>query len=199
MGFNFTNETDRKLFDSIISEQIEIYGLDIQYQVVNYDENKDKLYNEDTLPNITSVHDMKAYTTVIVNELFNFNKFGSFQSPDVVELFISQTKFKEIVGEDEEPHEGDLVFIKYTNRMWQVSSVHRENTLFLQKEFTWKLVLNAANNIGGTVNDDIIDDVALSDFLSGSIDFDDNEFIDNEVDNVVVTKSGDEPIFGSFE
>lgn len=185
MPFNFTNSPDRALFEEVFKEAIDIYGIEIEYWIVEFDEAKDRLYAEDTKANITENYDMMAYGEYI-NEEFLLTKFG-IQSSDIFEIVLSKSKFEEIAGDGAEPKSGDRVYVKYMDRIFTVTEAKEEDNIYLQKKFSWKLVLNPSNLDGMEVTDNIgVPDIEIEEAV-----FDDNSLIDELDDDVVVEKTDD--------
>lgn len=193
MSFNFTNSPDRALYEQTLSESIDIFGIDIEYWVVEFDDNKDNLYREDTKPIITERHIMKAQAEYLVTEDFLLTKFG-LQSNDIFEIIISKSKFEEIVGEGAEPKSGDKVKILYHDRIFTVAEAKEEDNIFLQQKFSWKLILNPANHDGIEVTDEIgVPNIEIEEPL-----FDDTDLIEALDDDIVVEKDGDVSPFGEW-
>jgi len=170
MAFDFDNcPQDRALYQGILTEAIEIFGISIQYWRADRDPEKDLLYTEDAYPNISKKFDMKAYPGsdgVLMKEIYNFGKFG-FQSPDQTDLYITRTQFESAYGEYATPRAGDFILIKYmgeditvedgTNhgRVFYISSVEQEDHIFLQHKHTYRIHLVHADSEGASVNPEI--------------------------------------------
>ena len=93
MAFDFNNNQDRAVFEKALAESVNIYGIAVQYLVVDFDEEKDELYSEDTKPLITAKYDMQMYGELI-QEDFLLSRFG-LQSDDSIELTIPKSTFEE--------------------------------------------------------------------------------------------------------
>lgn len=193
MPFNFTNNSDRALFEEVFKEAVDIFGIDIEYWVVEFDETKEELYAEDSKPLITEKYDMKAYGEYIQEE-FLLTKFG-LQSSDIFEIVLSKTKFEETVGDNAEPKSGDRVYVNYMDRIFTVAEAKEEDNIYLQRKYSWKLVLNPTD-FNGT---EVTENIGVPDYEEESPLFDDNDLIDELDDDVVVEKEGDTNPWGDFE
>ena len=192
--WNFTSNNDRALYENTLAESISIFGLDIEYCIVNFDENKDKLYAEDSKPTITARYLMKAQSEYIQDESYMLTKFG-IQTTDTMELIVSKSTFIEIVGEDSFPKSGDRVRIVYLDRWFTVASAKEDDNVFLQQKFSWKLELNPLDLIGAEVTPDI----GIPDFEEMDGVFDDNDLIDSLVDGVIIEEEDDKSPWGTWE
>jgi len=102
--------------------------------------------------------------------------------------------FEEVAGDDEAPHEGDFIFLKYSERIMQIAEVKDDANIFLENKFSYKLILRAADITGEEVTPNIgIDD--LEDFAP---DLDDTEIISDAADAIVVEKPDDLSPFGEW-
>lgn len=194
MSFNFTNNPDRSVYENTLAESIEIFGISIEYLMVEYDETKEKLYAEDSKPIITEKYLMKAQAEYLGSEDFMLTKFG-LQSTDNMELTISKSKFEEIVGDGAEPKSGDRVKVIYQDRIYTVAEAKEESNIFLQKKFSWLLILNPTDFIGAEVTPNI----GVPDYEEEPPLFDDNDLIDELGDDIVVEKTDDASPWGDFE
>ena len=194
MPFDFTSTNDRAVFENTLSEAIDIFGIDIEYWVVEFDETKEELYAEDSKPIITEKYSMKASAEYLASEDFMLTKFG-LQSTDTMELVIPKSKFEEIVGDGAEPKSGDRIKVIYQDRIYTVAEAKEESNIFLQKKFSWLLILNPTDFIGAEVTPNI----GVPDYEEEPPLFDDNDLIDELDDDVVVEKTGDTSPWGDFE
>jgi hypothetical protein len=194
MSFNFTNTPDRAVYENTLAESIEIFGISIEYLVVEYDETKEKLYAEDSKPHTTARYLMKAQAEYLGSEDFMLTKFG-LQSSDQMELVISKSKFEEIVGDGAEPKSGDRVYITYQDRYYTVADAKEESNIFLQRKFSWMLILNPTDLIGAEVTPNI----GVPDYEDEEDIFNDNDLIDELDDDIVVEKTDDVNPFGDWE
>lgn len=193
MAFNFSNNPDRALFEEVFKEAIDIYGIDIEYWVVEFNTEKDKLYAEDTKALVTEKYNMKAYGTYI-DEQFILSKFG-IQSSDIFEIVLSKSKFEEIVGDGASPKSGDKCYVNYMDRIFTVTETQEEENIYLQEKFSWKLVLNPSDYDGMEVTPNIgVPDMEAEDAV-----FDDNSIIDELEENIVVDKENDSNPWGDYE
>ena len=194
MPFDFTSTNDRAVFENTLSEAIDIFGIDIEYWVVEFDETKEELYAEDSKPLITEKYSMKASAEYLASEDFMLTKFG-LQSTDTMELVIPKSKFEEIVGDGAEPKSGDRIKVIYQDRIYTVAEAKEESNIFLQKKFSWLLILNPTD-FNGT---EVTPNIGVPDYEDEPPIFDDNDLIDELDDDIVVEKTDDVNPWGDFE
>ena len=161
MGFNFKGNNERKLYQSLITEAIEIWGIQIEYWRANRDPEKDKLYAEDTNPSFVDKFPMKAYFDKYFMEQYNMNKFG-FQSPDATDMYISHDQWHKEMGEDTTPRAGDFVWLEYNNRVFIITTIEQEDHVFLQQKHTYRIHMVSAEVEGGTLTEMTSGDEALA-------------------------------------
>jgi hypothetical protein len=209
MAFKFDSISEKKLYQSVITEAIKISGYDCEYWRADRDKTKDKLYSEDSHPNFVTKFPIRCQFDVI-NEVYMFNKFG-FQSPDAMDIYISHQQFKNAMGGDYDPdtvqptitpRAGDFIWVKYQNRVYIITTVEQENNVFLQEKNTYRLHVTAADVEGGSLTEETSGDESLAiDNWPGldSLEFDDNRANAEEISGVVVTKTGDSSPFGEWD
>lgn len=190
--FNFTNNPDRTLFESVTREAIQIFGINIKYYITSFNENKEPIFAEDSKPLIEAEYKLKAYTQTI-EEDWILTRFG-LGSNDILNISIDIKEFSDSVGINPKP--GDYVWIDYMSRLFIVTDVDKENAIFLQKKFVWEIRLKAADISGEEFLDSLN---TITNYESIIDNINDNDAISQAVSGIVVEKTGDESIFGSFE
>lgn len=200
MAFKFDSPSEKKFYQNILTEAINKYGYSIEYWRADRDKTKDRLYSEDSFPNFVDKFPMKAWFQPI-QEVYMFNKFG-FQSADAMDLYISNQQFYDVMGPDTTPRAGDYIWLKYQNRVYIISTVEREDNIFLQEKSTYRMHIVAADVEGGTLTANTSGDEALAIENWPNIDpleWDDNSANAEEISGVLVDKLTDVSPFGDWE
>jgi len=213
MGFDFTPNSENDLYQSAITEAINLFGIEIEYWRTDRDDTKDTLYNEDIYPNVRLKFWLKAMThdAALIHEIFNLGKYG-FQSSDQFDLTISKKQWDDAyVGAtsaepsgpfntipDTGPRAGDFVYIKYMGRVFMLSTVEREDHIFHQEKMAYRLHLVAADSEGASINpeisaaDDPYDQLGDPSFPnSNPLLNDDAEANTPEITGILIDKQGD--------
>lgn len=193
MAFNFTNSSDRLLFEQITNEAIKIYGIDVIYYTTEFNANKEPIFSEDSKPKLTGEYKIKVYTQAI-QEDWILSRFG-LGSNDLLVVNIDDTEFRYSVG-DFEPKAGDYIWIKYMNRLFIVTDVDKEDAIFLEKKFLYSIKLKAAD-IQGEEIDTVLETITNYENLADLQN--DNSAITIAASGIVKDKIGDMSIFGAFE
>lgn len=208
MAFKFNSIKEKALYQSVITEAINIAGYDCEYWRVNRDKNKDKLYSEDPYPSFVTKFPLKCQFEVIA-ETYMFNKFG-FQSADAMDIYISHQQFKNVMGGEHDPdtvqpnitpRAGDFIWIKYQNRVYTIATVEQENNIFLQEKNTYRLHITAADVEGGTLTVETSGDEALAIDnwpKQSPLEWDDATANVEEISGIVTTKLDDQSPFGEW-
>jgi len=192
--FDFENNPDRTLFEGIVNESINIYGLSTIYYIVNFDESKDRILSEDSKPVISAEYPMKFYAEVI-QEDWVLTRFG-FNSEDLIRLHIGKKEFEDTVGVGSTPKIGDYITIKYMNsRLFVITDIDEEDNVFLQKKFVWNITLKPADISGEELGPAI---TTLPDYENTKDDTNDNSTITDAISGIVVEKEDDQDIFGGW-
>ena len=193
MAFDFTNETDRLLFENVANEAIKIFGINVIYYTTTFDQTKDPIYGEDTKPLVDGEYKIKAYTETI-QEDWILSRFGM-GSNDLLTINIDMKEFEYSVG-DFEPKPGDYVWVDYMSRLFIVTDLDQEDNIFLQKKFVYNIRMKAADIQGEEIDislNTITDYEAVVDLQN------DNSAITAAVSGILVDKTGDTSIFGEYE
>mgnify|MGYP001568898767 CR=1 FL=1 len=192
MPFNFTNNKDRAFFEKIVGESIEIFGISIVYYITIFDATKDKIYQEDTRPKIGDYYYFKAYLNEIIAEDWILSRFG-FNSEDFLQLYIAEKDFANKTSTI--PKMGDFVTIDYmNNRLFVVTDVDKEDNVFLQKKYVYKLQLKPADVTGEEITND-----KLPNYETIVDNMNDNSAITEAASAIVVEKTNDKKIFGDWD
>jgi hypothetical protein len=140
------------LFDSTIIEANDIFGIPIEYYVLNFDTDKvDKIYGEDSNdqfngPYITKIWHRPHDETHLVD------MFGIINSEVLESLNIPKFTFSRDVSSTFEPKAGDVMKFLYNGIYYEITHVHEEESVFLTK----KLSYNFSAKLYRTTNADAI-------------------------------------------
>ena len=132
MPFDATNNYDKNLFASYAQEAIKIHGIDLIYLTVQFNDNKEPIYGEDTKPLITGRYKIRGYAELIEEDII-LRRFG-FGSDDTMRIQIDVKEFNEVLN-NTVPKAGDFIWIEYMKRLFVVTNVDAESAIFLQKKF----------------------------------------------------------------
>ena len=140
-----TGEQD--LTQSLVNEQIKMFGRDVYYIPRTLVKN-DTVFGEDTMSKFDDAFVIEAF--IEDNSGFRgdgdmFTKFGV-QIADQCTFVISRTRFTEAVDDNAtlivegRPNEGDLVYFPLANKVFEIQFVEYEVPFFtLGKQYTWGL------------------------------------------------------------
>lgn len=125
---NFTASNEQELWDDLIIEAIQIYGIDIKY-IPRRLQAFDELYGEDQLSTYSTSYDLEVY----VKSVDGFEGDGQFFSKwmgemrDQVTFTVSVRRFNELVGMTENmvrPNEGDIIYFPLSGGSFQIKFVN---------------------------------------------------------------------------
>ena len=123
----FTSTNEQQLWEDIIIEAIQIYGIDVKYiprQITKLDE----LYGEDQLSTYSTNHDIEVY----IRSVTGFEGDGQFLSKffseirDQITLTMSVRRFGQLITETQgisRPAEGDLIYLPLSKGIFQIKFV----------------------------------------------------------------------------
>lgn len=132
--FSYGTKSEQQLYDDLVRESIEIYGLNCYYiprTLVNYD----KLFGEDGDSRFDTYYLIEMYLESYQNfegQGDLFTKFG-IQINDQAVFTVSRTKWNQIVGCAPElqasarPNEGDLIYYPLGKNFFQINFVEHED------------------------------------------------------------------------
>lgn len=173
-GMNGNNANEQALIDSLVSESIQIKGLDIQY-LPRTMVRGDSLFHEDIISKFVNAITIEAYPE-------NFEGFDGddllaqfgMTGKDQVRLMISQSRFKQEAGTNR-PMEGDLIFFPLSNQLFEIKFVEHEDQFYPGGILpSFKIRCEAFDYSGEQLNtgiadiDAVEDDIALNDVFSNN-------------------------------
>jgi Virus neck protein len=173
--FNKSTESERQLYQDIITESIYIMGDNILYlprTIVNFD----TLFGEDVLSKYTDSYLLEAYqdnqTTGFGDDVNMFTKFG-LAVKDECTYTVSKSSFERIVLDNNltavtRPLEGDLVYNLISGQLFQIKFVENEIPYRLFGDVqTYKLYCEAYKYSSQRITADLVEPEA--DLFSTSI------------------------------
>lgn len=144
--FTFGRNSERQLFQSLISEAVKFAGMDCRYiprEIIQLD----TILNEDTISNFSD-----SYLIEMWNESFDgfagegsiLSKYG-LEIREQITLVVSRNRWTESVGRYDEnlsrPREGDLIYVPFPKMLVQVKYVDVKKPLAqLGGEMIWRVV-----------------------------------------------------------
>ena len=148
---------DKLLYDSIITEAYNKFGIPMVYYSVDYDKNYDRIWGEDMDRLIERKFYCMAYYE-LQEEIELFTKFG-IEGIDNFHIYISKKHFEQastysiasynITGDTTGisayaplvPKRGDIMKSVYNNRWYEIVNVQQEQEQFLQHKHSWDLIV----------------------------------------------------------
>ena len=147
MYFSQGSRSEQQLYEEIIIESLKIYGQDIYYlprDIVN----KDNILNEDASSRFNSSYKIEMYIENI--EGFDgegdlFTKFGV-EIRDQATFIVAKKRWEQTVARSDNeiegvrPFEGDLLYIPFSRKLFQIMHVEHEQPFYQLKDLpTYKL------------------------------------------------------------
>lgn len=165
MYFSQGSRSEQQLYEEIIIESLKIYGQDIYYlprDIVN----KDNILNEDASSRFNSSYKIEMYIENI--EGFDgegdlFTKFGV-EIRDQATFIVAKKRWEQTVArydneiEGVRPFEGDLLYIPFSKKLFQIMHVEHEQPFYQLKDLpTYKLRCELFEFSGEDFDTDIAD------------------------------------------
>lgn len=131
--FNHINrKSEQDLIDSLVTEAIQIKGLDVYY-IPRILVKEDLILGEDVLNRFEQKYQLEMW----VKTYDGFKGEGSFikkfglEIRDQATIVMSVTRFNTVLGDDyERPREGDLIFFPLTNTLFEIKYVTKETPFY---------------------------------------------------------------------
>lgn len=175
-GLNGNNSNEQELINSLVSESIQIKGIDIQF-LPRTMVRADSLFHEDIISKFANAITIEAYPESFDgfdgdDLLAQFGMTGK----DQVRLMISQSRFKTESGQLR-PNEGDLIYFPLSNQLFEIKFVEHEDQFYPGGTLpSFKLRCEAFDYSGEQLNtgiptiDAVEDDIAIQDVFSNNAD-----------------------------
>lgn len=136
---NYSSEKEQKLYDDLMTESIQIHGVDVVYlprdvQKVN------SVFQDVDVSKFNETHEIEMFIDTInafEGEGDFLSKFGV-QIRDSLEMTVMVKRFESLnIGK---PKEGDLVFFPFTKQLFEIMFVEHEQIFYtLGERFVFKL------------------------------------------------------------
>lgn len=194
--FNFQPkyQAEKLLYDSIITEAYNKFGVPMVYYCVDYDTNYDEIWGEDMDRLIERKFNCMVYYE-LQEEIELFTKFG-IDGIDNFHMYISMSHISAASTYDSNsysitgvsategtfttytPKRGDIMKSIYNNRYYEIVNVQAEQEQFLQKKHSWDLIVKIRKDNHMSVSPSLSGDAinAITDMqndiydISGAID-----------------------------
>jgi|WetSurMetagenome_2_1015567.scaffolds.fasta_scaffold05768_10 hypothetical protein len=178
--------SEQNLFESLIIESNDIFGIPILYYPLKFDITEtDKIYGEDSNDQFTGPYATKLWHKPH-DEINLVDAFGIINNESLEDLSIPKFTFARDVSSTEEPKIGDVFKFIYNGVYYEITRVHKEEDVFLTKKMSYNIsakLYRTTNSDAETGNIDI--DASTSAFPLSA--FGDNIEIEaqaNEVDDL---------------
>jgi hypothetical protein len=139
---------DSQLYNSIISEVYNNFGVPMEYYVTTWNTSADKVYGEDNARQFTRRFNFMAFYE-LPSEMSNWNIYG-IDGIDNFFMHCSKVHFAKAsttsgdglpstsgIYEEYTPKAGDIVYAKYTKKFYELLSIRDADEVFLQKKHSW--------------------------------------------------------------
>lgn len=191
---NYTHSNEQKLVEDLVSEAIQIYGIDIFY-LPRENQVDDDIFNESVFSSFSEYYEFEVYIENVQGfegEGEMLQRFG-LTIQDEVTLVVSPNRFSEETGM-ERPYEGDLIYLPLSNGLFSINFVEHEKQFYPRGTLPmYRMICELF-----TVGDEEID-IGISPVDSSteetSPNYEENQNIEDEADE---NQSEDSNIFGNW-
>src|SRR6056300_1290274 len=133
--------SEQNLYEDLIIESLKIYGQDVYYlprEIVN----RDTVFDDDSVSRFDNAYQIEMYIENV--EGFDgegdlFTKFGV-EIRDAATFIVSRRRWKDRIGQNENdegtfyrPREGDLIFLKLSGLIFEITKVEDESPFYQLK------------------------------------------------------------------
>lgn len=139
-------DNERELYSILQMEAFNIKGTPVEYLVISYDVEYNKIWGEDNNRRYLSAFNVMAYYE-LPQEQEIWSKY-SIEGIDVFHMFINKLHFNKLSGGTGifplnggyQPKIGDIVKAKYNNYYYEIVNVNHTEEMFLQFKHCWDLI-----------------------------------------------------------
>jgi hypothetical protein len=188
---------EREFYSGLVSDAINTAPVPVNYYVVDYNVDYDKLFGEDrdrtilrkfvvnTTFNLPTERDM-----ITIDGIEGLDSFHMYSSISHFTLASTYSDGVSAVHPVYVPKVGDIIQAQYNELYYRILNVKKTTEQFLQKPHTWDFLVSPYRdnhlNLSDSISaDDIGEFVNQDDYLQI------NDFIDDEVSNIIITSSDD--------
>lgn len=132
---HFSTVTEQALIQDLVTESIQIGGVDIQYLPRTSNTGLDDILNESDISSFNNTHVIEVY----VKDLEGFegdgdllSKFG-LEIRDEITFVVSLERFANVVApyiSGDRPREGDLIFFPFNNKLFEIKFTEHEPVFY---------------------------------------------------------------------
>lgn len=109
------NQQTMEMYDNLVCQQFQIFGIPCDYVSAEVNENKDRIFGEDTTKKYIQKHKLTAILKEgQVEETLLFNSFGQLNTVEF-SMYLHINTFKQILGPNQDPKPGDHFFFPHGN------------------------------------------------------------------------------------
>jgi hypothetical protein len=140
---------ESSLYEDLLTESINIYGVDAYWYKVSFSLNNEKIFGEDNNKTIERKFYIKYFIDQLPVDTKVFNTFG-IDGMDILHVYISKAHFQEASQFDQsgvknqleyEPHQGDIIWSSHNSTYYKVIEVKSQIEQFLQRRHTWDITI----------------------------------------------------------
>lgn len=184
---NYTNE--RNLYDLLLTESFNQFGVPLVYYQSSYDVNYDKIYGEDNNRKYLRYFDIMGFYE-LPKEMEQWSMFG-IEGLDTFQIFVSKRHFKTASG-SYIPRPGDVLQAKYNDRFYEITDVGEEEYVYMQRKHTWTFTVKVFRDEHIGVDSSISATATITPYTDKNSDiFDITSIIDQEKPEVLYSTSGE--------
>ena len=185
--FSSAYDNERKLYDLLVTESYNNFGVCCSYFPVSVDTTYDKIFGEDMNRTILNSYEIMAYFD-LPKETKTFTTQGQMWV-DKFHIYIAKRHFAAATS-NYLPKIGDIVRSQYNDVYYEVLSVKAEEEQFLQAKHSWDLTVRVYVNKHQNVNPSTSADMgSLPSYVDNSDLFNIGNWINTEKQNVIYTTS----------
>lgn len=190
-------------FDRLVIESIQFYGHNVQYLPRTLI-NEDYLFGEDTISEFKESIEIEVYIESVEGYEGDREFIAQYglELRDQITLVMSQTRWHEESGKDEDPKEGDLIYIPMTKSLFEISFVDRDAEFYQQgKNYIYKLTCEKFEYSHEQFDTGVSEVDDLNQIFENADDSSNNPFADNidiQTESDAIKTFTEEDPFGSF-
>lgn len=162
---NFESRAEQQLYENLIGEVVKIWGIDTQYIIRSSGSSFDLLFGDDPTKKFELSYPVEAYIENV--DKFDGNEFYSKFGLEIrkeVSFIMPNRAFKKAVPSEvcERPREGDLLWLKNFNALFEIKFVDNEKFFYYfgKRIYGYKInceVFRYSNEVLNTGNSNIDD------------------------------------------
>jgi hypothetical protein len=194
-------ENEKNLYDLLLTESYNKFGVRGQYYITTYDTNYDKIYGEDGNRRFTRKFDIMTYYE-LPKELELWSKFG-IEGLDNFKMYMSKLHYRAARTNGnysyDVPRIGDVINIVYNNRYYEIIDISEEEEIFLQRKHSWTLTVQVFKDDHMSLDNSLSAD-DLTNYINQTDIFDLSATIDNKKTDILykppITEVNEDPMAG---